>query len=48
MKRGMSLVLTLVLCLSLCACGKAGTPSETEAPTEEDLTAAELAKDAVS
>ena len=48
MKKAISLLLALVLCLSLCACGKAGTPSETEAPTEEDLTAAELAKDAVS
>lgn len=48
MKKTISLLLALVLCLSLCACGKAGTPSETEAPTEEDLTAAELAKDAVS
>ena len=45
MKKTISLLLALVLCLSLCACGKAGTPSETEAPTEEDLTAAELAKD---
>ena len=36
MKRWMSLLLVVVLCLSLCACGGAATPTETptEAPTE--------------
>ncbi len=42
MKKTLSLILALVLCLSLCACGGGHNPSETTDPTKATMTQEEM------